>query len=255
MTPDRTLFPATPDESETADRSLLSAAAHPLPAATRRLLLAGEFLFLFIGIPLALFFGHANRLPPMPILWTVALYCLIVLLRDPAFDRRQLWNAAPLRSQFPQIVALFAAGVLIVTLLIRLYAPPLFLALPRTQPRLWALIMVGYPVLSVYPQGLIYRAFFFHRYRPLLETGFSGIPLGPHTRSAILILASGVTFALMHIVFHSWIALALTFPGGILFALRYCNTRSMAVSSLEHALYGCFLFTIGLGQFFYVRVV
>jgi hypothetical protein len=27
------------------------------------------------------------------------------------------------------------------------------------------------------------------------------------------------------------------------------------VSSIEHALYGCFLFTIGLGQFFYVRVV
>jgi uncharacterized protein len=59
----------------------------------------------------------------------------------------------------------------------------------------------------------------------------------------------------MHILFHNWIALALTFPGGILFALRYCNTRSLAVSSLEHALYGCFLFTIGLGQFFYVRAV
>jgi membrane protease YdiL (CAAX protease family) len=108
--------------------------------------------------------------------------------------------------------------------------------------------MVGYPLFSVYPQGLIYRAFFFHRYRPLLR-------VAPQTRSWILILVSAATFALMHILFHNWIALALTFPGGILFALRYCNTRSLCVSSLEHALYGCFLFTIGLGQFFYVKVV
>jgi membrane protease YdiL (CAAX protease family) len=109
--------------------------------------------------------------------------------------------------------------------------------------------MAGYPLFSVYPQGLIYRAFFFHRYRPLVEA------CAPLVRAWLLIVVSGATFALMHILFHNWIAVALTFPGGILFAVRYCNTRSLAVSSIEHALYGCFLFTIGLGQFFYVRVV
>jgi len=177
------------------------------------------------------------------------------VLSRTTFDRRQLWNTAPLRRQLPQILALFLTGAAIVTILVSQYAPSLFLILLCNHPRLWATIMLGYPLFSVYPQGLIYRAFFFHRYRPLLQNGFAGAALDPHTRSSIMIAVSAATFALMHILFQNWIAHALTFPGGILFALRYCNTRSLAVSSLEHALYGCFLFTIGLGQYFYVRAV
>jgi membrane protease YdiL (CAAX protease family) len=255
MTPDRTLLPTLARQPEIPDSFSLPATGLQLPAASRRFFLAAEFLALFIGLPVALFFGLATRLPPLPILWAAALYCLIVLVRDPTFNRRQLWNAAPLRAQLPQILGLFLLASAIVTLLIRLYAPSLLLILVRTQPRLWATILIGYPILSVYPQALVYRAFFFHRYRPLLENGFSVVALDARTRSAIMILVSAATFALMHIVFRNWIAVALTFPGGILFALRYCNTRSLAASSLEHALYGCFLFTIGLGQFFYAQVV
>lgn len=255
MTPDRTLLPESQAAPATIHSFPLPAVGHRQPAASGRLLLGSEFLLLFIGLPMALFFGLATRLPPLPILWAVALYCLIVLLRDPAFDRRQLWNAAPLRHQLPQILGLFVMGILIITFLVRLWAPALLFALMRNHPRVWVMILVGYPLFSVYPQGLIYRAFFFHRYRPLIEKGFSGLTLGPRARSVILIVASAGTFALMHILFHNWVALALTFPGGILFALRYCKTRSLAVSSFEHALYGCFLFTVGLGQFFYVRVV
>lgn len=219
------------------------------PAAVHsHLFLFVEFAALFLALPLALFFHLITHIPPLPILWTVAIYALIVLLRDPTFDRRQLWNPGPLRQQLPQILALFAAGVIVVSVLVHLYAPNLFLALPRTHPGLWALILVLYPVLSVIPQALLYRAFLFHRYRPLLN-----VP--PRTRSFLLIVVSAATFALMHIVFHNWIAIALTFPGGILFATRYVNTRSLSVSILEHALYGCFLFTIGLGPFFYARVV
>jgi membrane protease YdiL (CAAX protease family) len=242
MTPDRALAPEIPQPSQVTLPHLENIARHS------RAFLLCEFLALFIGLPVALFFGLASSLPPLPVLWVAAAYCLVVLLRDPAFDRRRLWNAAPLRQQLPQILALFAAGVTVVSILVHQYAPDLFLVLLRTHPRLWAFIMVGYPLFSVYPQGLIYRAFFFHRYRPLLQ-------VAPATRSWILIFVSAATFSLMHILFHNWIALALTFPGGILFAVRYCNTRSLCVSSLEHALYGCFLFTIGLGQFFYVKVV
>ncbi len=143
------------------------------------------------------------------------------VLSRTTFDRRQLWNTAALRRQLPQILALFLTGAAIVTILVSQYAPSLFLILLRNHPRLWATIMLGYPLFSVYPQGLIYRAFFFHRYRPLLQNGFAGAALDPHTRSSIMIAVSAATFSLMHILFHNWIALALTFPGGILFALRY----------------------------------
>jgi len=37
----------------------------------------------------------------------------------------------------------------------------------------------------------------------------------------------------------------------LLFAARYAETGSLATSSFEHALYGCWLFTVGLGQYFY----
>lgn len=232
-----------PSRNRSTSGEAPSRAACPSPA-----LRAFEFVALFLGIPLALFFHLVDHIPPIPILWTCALYCLIVLVRDPAFDRRQLWNTAPLRRQLPQILALFAVGVVVVSVLVHQYAPQLFLLLPRTHPGLWLFIMVLYPLLSVYPQSLIYRAFLFHRYSPLLRCD-------ARTGSWILIAASAVTFALMHIVFHNWVAVALTLPGGILFATRYCSTRSLCASSIEHALYGCFLFTIGLGQFFYVRVV
>ena len=109
----------------------------------------------------------------------------------------------------------------------------------RQHPGFWAVVMVAYPVVSVYPQGLLYRAFFFDRYAALFPGKWATI------------LASAAAFAFLHIVFRNWLAVALTFAGGLLFAARYADTGSLAASSFEHALYGCWLFTVGLGQFFY----
>jgi membrane protease YdiL (CAAX protease family) len=66
-----------------------------------------------------------------------------------------------------------------------------------------------------------------------------------------MIAASAAAFAFLHIIFRNWIAVALTFAGGLLFAARYAETDSLFTSSFEHTLYGCWLFTIGLGQYFY----
>jgi hypothetical protein len=43
----------------------------------------------------------------------------------------------------------------------------------------------------------------------------------------------------------------LTFAGGVLFAKRYSDTRSLVISMIEHALYGNYLFTIGFGKYLY----
>jgi hypothetical protein len=222
--------------------------APPRPRALVRVFLISEFLLLFVAIPLTLFFRIDATLPPLPALWAVAAYCLFALLGDSTFDHRQLWNAAPLARHLPEILALFATGVVVISTLVATYLPHLFLGLPRTHPRAWLLLLLAYVTLSVYPQGLIFRAFIFHRYRPLLS-------LQPQTRSLVLILFSASAFTLMHVVFHNWVALALTFPGGVIFARRYADTGSLFVSSLEHALYGCLLFTVGLAPYFLVRVV
>ena len=39
--------------------------------------------------------------------------------------------------------------------------------------------------------------------------------------------------------------------GGVLFARTYLTSGSLAMAALEHALYGNFIFTIGLGEFFF----
>jgi hypothetical protein len=47
----------------------------------------------------------------------------------------------------------------------------------------------------------------------------------------------------------------LTLLGGLMFAKTYEETGSLVLSGIEHALYGGFLFTIGLGKYFYYGAV
>lgn len=197
-----------------------------------------EFLILFLLLPLAYRFSPI-RVPALPLLWAVSGYALWQLLRDSRFDRARLWNAAPLASHTVGILAAFALIALLLWLGVRRLAPPLEWSFVRERTGLWAVVMIAYPLLSVYPQGLIYRAFFFERYALLFPNRWA------------MLVASAAAFAFLHIVFRNPLAVALTFGGGLLFAWRYAETGSLAVSSFEHALYGCWLFTVGLGQFFY----
>lgn len=203
-----------------------------------RSLLLVECLIVFVALPLAYRFSPV-RIPALPLLWIVAGYALSQLLRDPRFDRTRLWNAATLSQLLTAILVIFAVVALLLWLGVHRFAPQLEWGFVRNNPVFWAVVMVAYPVLSVYPQGILYRAFFFERYAPL----FSG--------KWAMIVASAVAFAFLHIVFRNSLAVALTFAGGLLFAARYAETNSLCTSSFEHALYGCLIFTIGLGQYFY----
>ncbi len=97
-----------------------------------------------------------------------------------------------------------------------------------------------YPLLSVYPQNVVYRAFVFHRYRGLFAD------------EAVVIWASAAAFAWAHVIFHNPMALLLTFAGGLIFAQTYRRHRSLLLVSIEHALYGLLVFTIGLGHALYL---
>jgi membrane protease YdiL (CAAX protease family) len=134
---------------------------------------------------------------------------------------------------------MFAAGAVVVGAGVYFLTPGLLFDFVRRTPAFWALMMVFYPVLSVYPQGIVYRAFFFERYGRLFP------------RPAVLIAMSAVAFSFAHIIFRNPIAVSFTLVGGLLFAWRYAATGSLLTSSLEHALYGCWMFTIGLGDYFY----
>ena len=197
-----------------------------------------EFLLLFVAMPLAYRFAPWP-IPALPVLWVVALYCYWQLRRDVTFDRSRLWNPRPFAAQFVSILSVFLAGALFLYLGVTVFAPELLFGLVRAKPRVWATLMVFYPILSVYPQGIIYRSFLMHRYASLLSS------------ERAVILASAMAFSFMHIVYQNPIAVTLTFAGGLIFAWRSSLTKSLLTSSVEHALYGCWLFTVGLGDFFY----
>ena len=216
-----------------------------------RTALLAEFLALFVALPIALFVLPA-RIPPIPFLWLCCLYALTALLRDPEFSRKKLRGLAALRGQLPSILALFAIGAGATLLAVYCFAPATLFDMPRERTALWAAVMLLYPLLSVWPQGVIYRAFILQRYQQLLHI-FPA--MRENARMAVMIGASAVSFSLIHIVFHNWIAVALTLPGGILFGWRYWRTGSHLTASFEHALYGCFLFTVGLGRYFYIRFI
>jgi hypothetical protein len=200
--------------------------------------LAVEFGLLFIGLPLAFRFKLVP-LPPIPALWLLTAYCLFRLLHDPGFERERLWNPQTLPVYAPRILLLFAAAVVVISAAVAYFAPQSLFNFVRRAPAFWALVMVLYPILSVYPQGIVYRAFVFERYRPLFPN-----PL-------VMIAVSAAAFAFVHIIFRNPIAVGLTLLGGAIFAYRYQQSGSLFTSNFEHALYGCFMFTIGLGEFFY----
>jgi membrane protease YdiL (CAAX protease family) len=204
----------------------------------QRMALILEFLLLFVALPLAYRFAPV-RIPALPVLWVITAYVWWQLTRDPRFDRAQMWNFGALPGRVGLILILFLVSALLFWLGVRKFAPELEWSFVRNNPGFWAIVMVAYPVLSVYPQGIIYRAFFFERYGALFPSRWA------------MIVASAAAFAFMHLIFRNWLAVGLSFAGGLLFAWRYAESGSLATSSFEHALYGCWMFTVGLGQYFY----
>jgi uncharacterized protein len=197
-----------------------------------------EFALLFVCLPAALAL-HPLRWWPLPLLWTVAFYCHLVLRRQTDSHARKFWRLSDIPPSVRPVLMLFLPSAFALAAAIHFLMPQIFLNLPRQRPILWGLVMLLYPLLSVIPQTLIYRVFLFSRYGRLLCSRWT------------LIAASGAAFSWLHVVLRNPVAPLLTFPAGLLFAWRYARTNSAMASAFEHALYGCLVFTVGLGGFFY----
>ncbi len=68
-------------------------------------------------------------------------------------------------------------------------------------------------------------------------------------KKAVRIVVSASVFALAHIVYANWTAVALAFLGGLLFAYTYAKSRSTVVCVIEHSLWGLWMFTLGIGSY------
>lgn len=164
----------------------------------------------------------------------------LILRHDPSFHSARLISTTGIRQQLPSLLLRDAVFLGLLGLAVRRFAPDLLFSFVKRAPQFWALILFLYPLISVFPQELLYRAFFFHLYQSLFGSGWA------------LLLASALAFAFVHIIFRNRLAVGLSFLGGFLFAYTYQQSDSFLLTCMEHAIFGNFLFIIGLGQFFYV---
>lgn len=206
-----------------------------------------EFICLFLGFPLFLRFlpafsekiGTPLTPPIIPLLIVLSGGALICLLRTTPFKLNDLIDvSSTTRRDWVIVFGRFALLAIALAIALIWVKPEAFLNLPKTRPHLWILVLCLYPLVSVIPQGIIYRALYSHRYATCFP---------PAWRTAV----GAAVFSFAHLPFANGYALAFTVVGGWLFLTSYTRTRSLLFSAIEHALYGNFIFTIGWGEFFF----
>jgi len=166
------------------------------------------------------------------------------LIADRSFETARLWNWGGFLRERRRIGAVMAVGAPLLLFASWYFAfrtdllpESGFLRLPREMPIAMALIAILYPWLSAYPQEVTHRAFFFHRYRPILGEG------------ALAFALNVAAFSWLHAPMWNWVALVMTIPAGALFAWTYLRSKSTLAAGIEHGVYGVWAFFCGLGYF------
>lgn len=208
--------------------------------------LALECLLLFGLVPFAIFADWVE--PPVPLVLGILL-AVVYLFAARDFRWREAFVrpwAPQFGSEWKRILVQFAGAVVLTTVLVLLLIPERFLAFPQQAPRIYVMVMFFYPVLSVLPQELLFRGFFHSRYGKLFG------------RDSGIIVASALAFGWAHVIFNvpedplrNPVAVPMTIVGGALFAITYERTKNLWIVCLEHALYGGWIWTVGLGWFFF----
>ncbi len=212
--------------------------------AGRRIWLAIEMVLLYIAAPLGVYsLLYDYRIPLFRIFPVVFLVFVVILTLDRQFSWREALGRGITWRELGSILGIFSIAGPLLALFAWHDNRAGFLAFPLYRQDLWLMIMLIYPLVSVTAQEILFRLFFFGRYRSLF--------LG-NRHAAILLNAA--LFAFVHIIFQNVISVVISLLGGLLFAWRFEKTRSFWAVWLEHSLYGNLLFTLGLGRYFYTGV-
>ena len=196
--------------------------------------LLGELTFLFILIPGLLYFDIPGFIKAGFVLTGIA-YVIRTAIKNHLFTRRSFYSL-PLKSYWKTIAIRFILLIIFSTILMYFSDYEKLFIVVKTNPVFWLVVSIFYSILSVYPQEFLYRSFFFSRYEILFQNPY------------LLIALNALVFSFAHILFKNLFVLIITLVGGVIFAITFFRTRSLLLTSVEHALYGSWLFTVGMGE-------
>lgn len=210
-----------------------------VPKRLRKQVLLTEFFLLFLFLPVFLYFVRKDFAPYL-ILFLVSIlgWCLLLLLSDQRFKRFRLWNIEKLKQHLPSVLKTFAVAACAIVLASWYLTPEWLFKLPAEKTMIWLALLLFYPLFSAWPQEIIFRTFLFHRYKKVFKS------------KELRVVISATVFALAHLIFANWIAVAGSFVAGLVFAFTYMQSRSTLLVAIEHSLWGLWLFTAGLGVHF-----
>ncbi|MEO9571272.1 MAG: CPBP family intramembrane glutamic endopeptidase [Polaribacter sp.] len=193
-----------------------------------------ELLIIFVSIPISFAFDYSPIIKLAIGLFGFS-YILFILLKVEKIKFRIQKNIN-WKKFWPSIFMKFQVIAIITTCFVWFTNKESLFTVVLNKPLMWLAILIFYSFLSVYPQEIIYRTFFFKRYQVLFKN------------EHVFILINALIFSLAHLLFKNTLVLFLTFLGGILFAITYNKTKSTLLVSIEHSIYGCWLFTVGMGN-------
>ncbi|MBL4652637.1 MAG: CPBP family intramembrane metalloprotease [Flavobacteriales bacterium] len=199
-----------------------------------RLYLWGELSLLFVVIPISLSLDIPLWIKACATLLGI-VYILYISKKVGLLSKRIFSKVFSAEAKKSSLISLVL--VLVATSSYTYFADAsLLFKVPITKPVLWLGICLFYTLFSAFPQEFIYRVFFYNRYRLLFGTHF------------VFVLYNSLLFSLAHLMFGNSMVLIITFIGGLLFNYSYSKNQSYLLVSLEHSVYGCWLFTIGMGE-------
>lgn len=193
-----------------------------------------ELSVLFVLLPLLLV-TNFSILIKVTCLSIGVLYCISLGIYLKLITTTSLLSLPKIK--WKELIFRLNTLILITTVGLYIYMPEKLFYVIKNDWLLWLSVSLIYSIASVLPQEVIYRTFFFGRYQQLFDN------------KLVLIITNAILFALGHLVFRNPYIIILTFIGGLLFALTYQKTKSLLYTSIEHAMYGVWLFTIGIGEY------
>ena len=193
-----------------------------------------ELFLIYLFLPSFILFFQSKILI-FTLLYLVFIFTFLRLRKDKSFDLKALTKKINWKISFIYFFVFLVSGYFYVLF----YDPNILLSFPKDKFQLWVIVMFIYPFLSVIPQEIIYRVYFYHRYKKL----FNGNLL-------LLTLLNLFFFSFAHIVFNNPHAILITAIASPIFSYLYIK-ESFLTCVLVHSIGGQILFTLGLGKYFY----